>query len=196
MGDGMQYHAFDAAYIDNLRSGDQSTQEHFVGYFTGLLHLKLRSRLPSRDAIQDVSQETFARVLATLRQKGSLRQPEDLGAFVNAVCNNVLFERYRRNVRANVQEQADNEPEDSGVSEHENVSLVARGINLKIREILLNLPARDRSILKAIFLDERDRDDVAKEFDVDREYLRVLLIRAKQDFRTGMLTRPSSDMQG
>jgi RNA polymerase sigma-70 factor, ECF subfamily len=34
-----------------------------------------------------------------------------------------------------------------------------------------------------VFLDERDRDDVCREFGVEREYLRVLLHRAKQEFK-------------
>ena len=42
---------------------------------------------------------------------------------------------------------------------------------------------------KAVFLDERDRDEVCREFGVDREYLRVLLFRAKQEFKTEYLKR-------
>ena len=41
----LQFHSFDAGYIDNLCAGDHRTQDHFVGYFTALLQLKLRSRL-------------------------------------------------------------------------------------------------------------------------------------------------------
>jgi len=63
--------------------------------FTELLQLKLRSRLQSPQAIEDVRQETFARVFSVLRKDGGLRQPERLGAFVNQICNHVLFEHYR-----------------------------------------------------------------------------------------------------
>jgi RNA polymerase sigma-70 factor (ECF subfamily) len=58
-----------------------------------------------------------------------------------------------------------------------------------VREILVDLPPRDRDLLKAVFLDERDRDEVCRQFGVDREYLRVLLFRAKQDFKTEYLKR-------
>src|SRR5277367_3435873 len=44
---GLQFCSFDATYVDSLCAGDRSTQEHFVGYFTALLQLKLRSRLQS-----------------------------------------------------------------------------------------------------------------------------------------------------
>jgi len=178
----LQFHAFDAAYIENLCAGDHRTQDHFVGYFTELLHLKLRSRLQSPQAIEDVRQETFARVFAGLRKPGALRQPESLGAFVNTVCNNVLFEHYRASSRN--QSLDDDGAQEIASTGADAYSMAAAGqIKIKVREILLGMPVRDRSILKAVFLDERDREEICHEFGVDREYLRVLLHRAKQDFR-------------
>jgi RNA polymerase sigma-70 factor (ECF subfamily) len=38
-------------------------------------------------------------------------------------------------------------------------------------------------LLREIFLDERDKDEVCRDFGVDRDYLRVLLHRAKQSFK-------------
>lgn len=188
----MQFHAFDAAYIENLRAGDPRTQEHFVGYFTELLHLKLRSRLQSPQAIEDVRQETFARVLAGLGKPGALRQPESLGAFVNTVCNNVLFEHYRASNRSHPLD-------DEGAAElpatgADALSVAtARQLTVKVRQILLGMPPRDRSLLQAVFLEEKDRDEICKQFGVEREYLRVLLHRAKQDFKTEYLKQIGSN---
>jgi len=55
--------------------------------------------------------------------------------------------------------------------------------------ILLGLEPRDRLLLKAVFLDERDRDEVCREFGVERDYLRVLLHRAKQEFKIEYVKR-------
>jgi RNA polymerase sigma-70 factor, ECF subfamily len=189
----LQFHAFDAAYIDNLCAGDHRTQDHFVGYFTELLHLKLRSRLQSPQAIEDVRQETFARVFAGLRKPGALRQPESLGAFVNTVCNNVLFEHYRASSRSqSLDEDGAQEIASTGADAY---SIAAAGqIKIKVREILLGMPARDRSILKAVFLDERDREEICREFGVDREYLRVLLHRAKQEFKVEYLRKVGGEV--
>src|ERR1700691_4815339 len=95
----LQFQTFDADYIEALCAGDLRVQEHFVSYFTELIHLKVRSRLSSQQAQDDVRQETFARVLTILRKENGLRQPERLGAFVNTVCNHVLFELYRSSSR-------------------------------------------------------------------------------------------------
>ncbi len=45
------------------------------------------------------------------------------------------------------------------------------------------MPTRDRELLRAIFLQEKEKDEVCAQFGVDREYLRVLLHRAKDKFR-------------
>ncbi len=52
-----------------------------------------------------------------------------------------------------------------------------------VREVLDGLKERDRGLLRAVFLEERDKDEVCREMGVDREYLRVLLHRAKGAFR-------------
>ncbi len=179
----LQFQAFDADYLIKLCAGDPPTQEHFVAYFTELLRIKLRSRLQSPHAIDDVCQETFARVFAVLRKDGGLRQPERLGAFVNTVCNNVLLETYRSTNRS------EELPELPATGMDALQIVAARQIKTKVREILLKLPARDRDLLKAVFLDERDRDEVCSQFGVDREYLRVLLHRAKQEFKVEYVKR-------
>lgn len=191
----MQFETFDAGYIENLCAGDHGTEEHFVGYFTELLHLKLRSRLRSPHAIEDVRQETFARVLRVLRKDGSLRQPERLGAFVNTVCNNVLLEHYRASSRSqSIDEEGQPELPATGASVLDTVA--SQQLKGKVHEILLELEPRDRGLLKAVFIDERDRDEVCREFGVDREYLRVLLYRAKQEFKTEYVKRMGQVKQG
>jgi RNA polymerase sigma-70 factor, ECF subfamily len=184
----LEFHSFDATYVANLCAGDRVTQEHFTKYFTALLQIKLRSRLRSVQAMEDVRQETFARVLAVLRRDGGLRQPERLGAFVNTVCNNILFEQYRAAGRGeSLDDENSPEPADPGKSALEIAS--SRQIAAKVREILLELPERDRALLKAVFLEEREREEVCRKFGVDREYLRVLLHRAKQGFKQEYIKR-------
>ncbi len=184
----LQLHSFDAGYVESLCEGDRQTQEHFVGYFSALLQVKLRSRLQSRHAIEDVCQETFARVFTVLRKEGGLKNPERLGAFVNSVCNNVLFETYRSSGRVESLD-FDDRPELPATGPDALAIVTARQLGDKVREILLDLAPRDRFLLKAVFLEQRDREEVCREFGVDREYLRVLLHRAKQEFKTEYVKR-------
>lgn len=178
----MQFESFDADYIERLCAGDPQTEKHFVGYFSQLLTLKLRSRLKSPQIVEDVRQETFARVLNVLRKDGSLRQPERLGAFVISVCNNVLKEQFRNLSRVeSLDDGVRPDPPDTRIDVLDAVA--QKEIQKKVREILAKMERRDRELLSAVWLEERDRDDVCRVFRVDREYLRVLLYRAKQEFK-------------
>ncbi len=177
----MQFQPFDQAYLDRLRAGDFRAQEHFGAYFGALIQIKLRSRVKSTEAIEDIRQETLARFFVALRD-GKILQPESMGSFVNSICNHVLLEHYRAGSRL---ESIDDDPHrDFPAKGTDLLSLLAaKETEKKVREILDQLSERDRRLLREIFLEERDKDEVCRNFGVDRDYLRVLLHRAKQSFK-------------
>jgi RNA polymerase sigma-70 factor (ECF subfamily) len=180
----LQFTAFDAPYLERLRQGDAHTAQHFTAYFSELIGLKLRSRLRSREAIDDVRQETFVRVLELVRTQDGVRHPERLGPLVNSVCNNVLMEYYRAHRGT-----------DSKIDEQPEGALIAGGISVAglaevdearriVRRILADLSERDRHLLQSVLLEERDKDEVCAELGLSRDYLRVLVHRAKQSFKS------------
>ncbi len=177
----MQFFLFDEAYLNRLRARDFQTEQHFVAYFNKLLLIKLRSRLRSSSAVEDIRQETFVRVFKTVRSEGGIRNPGGHGAFGNSVCNNLLLEFYRSS-SASTQD-------DEHIADRPDLTidldgmLVTNQTRERVREILARLPEKDRRLLRAIFFEERDKDEVCKDFGVDRDYLRVMLHRAKQNFR-------------
>jgi RNA polymerase sigma-70 factor (ECF subfamily) len=185
----LQFTAFDAPYLERLQRGDAGTEQHFAAYFGELIQLKLRSRLSSKEAMEDVRQETFVRVLALVRTKDGIRQPERLGALVNSVCNHVLLEHYRahRTVDSSLDEEtegafADDRISVSGLFEVDETERV-------VRTILRDLPERDRRLLQAVLLEERDKDEVCAELGLSRDHLRVLVHRAKQSFKAWYVKR-------
>ncbi len=182
-GRSLQFQSFDQAYLDRLRAGDSSVQEHFCGYFTQLIQIKLRSRLKSPEAIEDIRQETFARFFVALRE-GRILKPECVGSYVNTTCNYVLNEHYRGDIRHSSLDDDEDQTEFPSKGPGPFAILSAKQTEEKVREVLEGLPERDRRVLREVFLEERDKDEVCREFGVDRDYLRVLLHRAKQSFKS------------
>jgi len=180
----LEFYAFDNAYLERLRSGDFRTVEHFVSYFSQLIQLKLRSRVRSPEGIEDIRQETFARFFAALRSPDGLRQAEKMGAYVNSVCNNVLLEYYRASARHAPLADDEDAPEIPDLKVDVLGEVMTRQTAEVVRNLLENLSERDRRLLKEVFLEERDKDDVCRDFGIDRNYLRVLLHRAKQTFKS------------
>jgi RNA polymerase sigma-70 factor (ECF subfamily) len=183
----LQFIAFDADYLERLQRGDVHTERHFAAYFGKLIALKLRSRLSSKEALEDVRQETFVRVLTMVRAN-EVREPERLGALVNSVCNNVLLEHYR--AKGRTPSSIDELPQDSLLAtESIGAAAESREAQLLVRKILSELPERDRRLLQLVLLEERDKDAVCAELGLSREYLRVLIHRAKQSFKLFYLKR-------
>jgi len=182
----VQLYTFDEAYLVRLREGDPSTESHFVAYFSTLLELKLRARYLPSEVVADLRQETFARVMRSVRSASGIRQPDRLGAFVNSVCNNVLLEHYRSGAKSVSLDLAHSNIPDKGLS-LETLTIREETCS-SVRRVLAQLPARDQSILRAIFLNEQPKDEVCRQFGVTRDYLRVLLHRAKEKFRATMVS--------
>jgi len=168
---------FNAMYLHSLRQGDPSTEEHFVSHFNPILLKKLRKNLRSADLVHDLRQETFLRVLTLLRSEQGVRHPERFEILVLAVCNNVLLETYREQKRM-VQMEPEFDLASHAPSPAARVMSDETGDH--VRKLLARMKPEVRAILQAAFLEEQDRDEICQRFGVSRNYLRLLLYRAKK----------------
>src|SRR5262249_23401171 len=132
------------------------------------------------DVIDDLVQDTLLRVIIKVH-KGEVRQPECFGAFVNSVSNNVLMEHFRRSKNSHGDDEPVEAPDDKVLDPDD--LLVTQETVEHVRKVLGQMPKRDRRILKRMYFDEEDKDLICIEFGVDRDYLRVLLLRARDKFR-------------
>ena len=177
----MEFFAFDKDYIERLRAGDAATEGHFVGYFGQYFRILLRARVLSPDKVDDVTQETFRRVLVALHREDAIHQPERFGAFVNSICRNALRELQRGGKRAEPLEDVHYEVPDPAPDAH--ALLVSQESRIIVRRVLSGMPKKDSDLLRELFFLEKDKDEICRQHSVDREYLRVLMHRAKGRFR-------------
>jgi len=180
-GQSVQFQAFSSEYVRGLADGDTEVAHHFAEYFCEMLRIKLRRALRCDQTIQDVRQETLLRVLRALKRRGGLDEPEKLGAFVNGVCNNVLAEHYRAAARASAWPGEEMEPASTAPGPESGYANDER--KRQVEGILAALPRKESEILRLMFLEERERDEICRLYRVNRGYLRVLVHRAKRRFR-------------
>ena len=174
----IDYFSFDKDYVERLIAGDEATQRHFIDYFTVLLRLKLRGRVRPPELADEAVQETFLRVFKALRQNG-IEHPERLGAYVHSVAGHVAQEFYRAESRTAPLPEYCN-PADGRVDLE--AGLISRESQAAVHLLLEELPERERTLLRAVFIEEQNKDLVCARLGVDRGYLRVLVHRAKQRF--------------
>jgi RNA polymerase sigma-70 factor (ECF subfamily) len=178
--------SFDAEYLGRLVAGDPAIEQHFSEYFGELIYIKLRARKYQREAIEDIRQETLLRVLQVLRRNG-VQEPERIGAFVNSVCNHVAQEYTRADARHPLLEGDFPTLSDSGPGI--DAELISQECQQEVREVLAELSDKNRLILTALYLEERPMADLCQMFNVDSNYVRVLVFRARTQFRAALQKR-------
>jgi DNA-directed RNA polymerase specialized sigma24 family protein len=157
---------FDENYLQALARGDPEAEDFLVAHFSGAVRLKLRGRLRSISLVQDAHKETFLRVLRYFRQGKTLDNPAGLPDFVRTVCHNVELEFLR-----------------SHIEQRRNLVIT----------VLSDMPEKDRELLCLVWLDEKDKDAACRELGVDRNYLRLLLQRARNRFRKRTVFKTSRE---
>jgi RNA polymerase sigma-70 factor, ECF subfamily len=178
---------FDAAYLQRLSAGDPAVEEHFAQYFGELLLIVLRARQFRRDTINDLRQETFARVLKAVRAN-EIRDPRCFRAYVHSVCKNVIRESGRSDWRTSVRTDDCPEPADERADSERQLVTLERQI--LVRSVIAQMPEQDRKLLEAV-LEEKSSAEICREFGVDPNYLRVKMHRAREKFRQVLERRQS-----
>ncbi|HKD79447.1 MAG TPA: sigma-70 family RNA polymerase sigma factor [Candidatus Angelobacter sp.] len=173
--------AFNAAYIDALRQGDPATEAHFVDHFSPILLRKLRRGLRTPDLVEDLRQETFLRILTAVRSGRTIRNPERFEVYVLGVCSHVLHENWRARRREAGLQPLDIEVPGDLPSAYSLV--LAQETTNGVRQVLSRLDESQQGILHALLMDEQNKDEICRRYGVNRNYLRLLLFRAKKDFK-------------
>jgi len=127
--------------------------------------------------VDDIVQESLLRFLRA-EQRQSIRNTAELGAFLNGVCRNVILE-YRRRTRREPMADPDIPIPDPGSRPEADVLEMRDAIDHSLAE----LAERDRSILRDLYLEGKDKEEICAERGMTDAQFRVVLFRAKERFR-------------
>lgn len=174
-------YVFDEYYLAALKARDPEVENHLIAHFSTAVRVKLRARLRSPELVDDGYQETFLRVLTYFRAGKTLNNASSLPGFIHGMCNNIALELLRRHTRQDQIPENHQGPIDSSLDPQD--QLVTDERKAMVRRLLGELSEKDSRLLRRIFLDEEDKDAVCREFHIDRDYLRIVVFRARKRFR-------------
>lgn len=128
--------------------------------------------------VEDIVQETLTRFVRAGQKSQIRNNSEEFGAFVNGVCRNVILE-YRRRVRREPLADPEIPIKDAGVRPDAEVYEMRQAIDQGLAE----LADRDRTILRSLYLEGKEKEDICREWSMTDAQFRVVLFRAKERFR-------------
>lgn len=179
------WYAFDDDYVRRLREDDPWTTRHFVRYFGPILTLKMRAKLRP-DLVDDGTQIVYVRVIAAVKAE-KIRNGNAFGAFVSKTADNVIKELLRTDGRADpLEEKHLDIPSPHSTDD----LLIDHETQERVYKTLAELTDRDRELLERSLLQEDTTAELCERFQVKPEYLRVLLFRARERFRSHYETDP------
>lgn len=142
----------------------------------------LRKRLRVPDDAEDLLQETFQLGFQKMKA-GELRDPKAAGAFLNGIARNLALNENRS--RQKWVQREDHEFQSVGTLEPSPLERVmSKEQSQLIRQFLKELkPDRDRQILFAYYIEERDKTEICQELNLDFTHFNRVIFRAKNRFR-------------
>ena len=128
--------------------------------------------------VDDLVQETLVRFFRAEQRQTIRNNAEECGAFLNGVCRNVILE-YRRRVRREPFLDPDVPIPDTAIRPEAEILEMRDAIDNGLAE----LAERDRLILRALYLEGKEKEDICREWGMSDAQFRVVLFRAKERFR-------------
>lgn len=171
-----------AAIVAGIQQLDRSAENAFVEKFAPRLAYILRQRTADVELAADLQQEAFIIVLEKLRDN-ALNEPEKLGAYLQQTAVNLYIGHVRRQARQ--QTASNTELIETLASERDQYQeLVRQQAAGAVRGVIENMGnERDRTIIKAFYLDEKEKAEICDELDLSYRHFDRVISRARDRFR-------------
>jgi len=181
------------SWPERINQGDREAESELASYFGPKLEFILRRRLRNPALAADLSQDALIVVIERLRDKG-IDNSERLAAFIyktaQYLANNHGRKRQRRNTHADTDHIEQSASETQLISdqlEREDLADIVRKTLDELNQ------QRDRQLLKRFYLNDEDKVDLCREFDVTSAHFDRILYRARQRFGELIKQRLGSD---
>ena len=154
----------DAILLHNYVSGDESALQILIDRHQSKIYGFIYSKIPDRSVCDDIFQDTFIKVIKTLRTRGYNEEGKFL-PWVMRIASNLVIDYFRHNKKMPFQRETDeysifNFMTDSTLS-IEN-QLIENQVELDIRKIVEQLPDDQKEVIKMRFYDDLSFKEISE----------------------------------
>lgn len=171
--------ATESEFVAGIQQGRADCETAlYEKYSARVFYLALREAKSRQDA-EDIRAETFLRVLQAIR-KNQVRSAEALPAFILGVTRNVIRELFAR--RRKMADVVPAEEANLTIPSHEG-NFIDQEVQVAIRRTIERLKPRERRVLRMLFYEELEAEEVARQVAIAPERVRLVKSRALKHFR-------------
>jgi len=168
-----------AALVSRILTGDHTAEDELVRRYAPGVSVIVRQSIGNRPAVEDVSQDALALVIAKIRG-GEVREPERLSGFIAALARNLAIAYRRKSARG----ETAGEIEASDAHGGPLAEFLRQERAEAVRQVLREMnPARDRQLLHRFYIAEEPKESICAELGLSSLHFNRVLHRARQRFR-------------
>lgn len=154
----------DAILLHSYISGDESALKVLIDRHQSKIYGFIYSKIQDRTVCDDIFQDTFIKVIKTLRTKGYNEEGKFL-PWVMRIASNLVIDYFRHNKKMPFQRETDeysifNFMTDSSLS-IEN-QLIENQVELDVRKIVEQLPEDQREVIKMRFYEDLSFKEISE----------------------------------
>jgi RNA polymerase sigma-70 factor (ECF subfamily) len=154
----------DAVLLHNYISGDESSLQVLINRHQSKIYGFIYSKIQDRSVCDDIFQDTFIKVIKTLRTKGYNEEGKFL-PWVMRIASNLVIDYFRHNKKMPFQRETEeysifNYMTDSSLS-IEN-QLIENQVELDVRKIVEQLPEDQREVIKMRFYEDLSFKEISE----------------------------------
>ena len=154
----------DAILLHSYISGDESALKVLIDRHQSKIYGFIYSKIQDRSVCDDIFQDTFIKVIKTLRTKGYNEEGKFL-PWVMRIASNLVIDYFRHNKKMPFQRETDeysifNFMSDSTLS-IEN-QLIENQVELDVRKIVEQLPEDQREVIKMRFYEDLSFKEISE----------------------------------
>jgi len=172
-----------AEVVGRIRAGERSAEDELVRQYSRGVYFVINQSVMDSAQVDDIYQETFRLVLEKVRA-GQVREPERLSGFILSIARNLVIEQFRKNVRAEVGNEAYGRSQVASPEISQLDQLLRQEQAALARRVLAALESdRDRKILFRFYIADDDKEEICADLGVSSMHFNQILCRARERYR-------------
>ena len=182
MDDASRARAEYARLLGEVHAGNQSAEGELLARLQRPLTAVLRNRTGRAQVAEDLCQEALIVVLRAARE-GSIKEPEALVEYALGTARTLLLNDDRKQARQRTESDSDTIEAMDGDVPSIASQIEKRELRQRVKKVLSELNSeRDRQVLYAYYLQEKDSGEVQASHNLDSIQLARILHRARKRF--------------
>lgn len=172
-----------AVMVRRIIAGDSRAEEELVHRYKEGVGIIINQIVQSRDATEDVSQETYKIALVKIR-RGDVRDPERLSGFICGIARNLALEHVRKARRLTNQDEIGKADSIPDRAPDQLDRLCQEESSQTVRQVIDELKSqRDRAVILRYYIAEEDKDQICADLGLTRAQFNNVISRALQRFK-------------